>query len=46
MLLLIMLIFALISFTLGAFGVEAKVNWDQLGKAFLVGAIIVSQGLI
>lgn len=43
MLTLIFLVLALVSFCLGAAGVPARVGWDQLGKAFLVAALIVSQ---
>ena len=38
---LICLVLAFISFLLGAFGVSAKVNWDQLGKALVVLAFIL-----
>ena len=38
---LICLILACVSFLLGAFGVPAKVNWDQLGKALVVAAFIL-----
>lgn len=41
-LVLVLLIAALVSFGLGAFGVKAAVSWDQLGKAFLVGALIAN----
>ena len=43
MLTLILLVLALVSFCLGAAGVQARVSFDQLGKAFLVDALIVSQ---
>jgi hypothetical protein len=46
MALLILLIFALVCFTLNAAGVPTKVNLDAAGKAFLTAALIVSQGLL
>jgi hypothetical protein len=41
---LVLLVLALVSFGLGAAGVTARVDWDQLGKAFLVGALIATGG--
>jgi hypothetical protein len=35
---IILAVLALVSFSLGAAGVAARVNWDQLGKALLVAA--------
>jgi hypothetical protein len=40
MIVLILLVLALVSFGLGAANVSASVNWDQLGKALVVGAMI------
>lgn len=46
MLVLILLIFALVCFAINAFNGTSKVNLDSAGKAFLVGALIASRGLI
>ena len=37
---IILLIYSVVSFVLGAFGVAAKVNFDQLGKAFFVASLL------
>jgi hypothetical protein len=36
---------SVIAFALGAFGVAASVNWDQLGKALFVLGFALMQGL-
>ncbi len=38
---LICLICSAVSFFLGAIGIQARVSWDQLGKAFFVLSLIV-----
>lgn len=39
-LVLILLVFALVCFAVNAAAVPSKINLDQAGKAFLVGALI------
>ena len=43
MIVLVCLVVACVSFALGAAGVASRVSWDQLGKAFLVGALIATR---
>lgn len=44
MIVLILLVFALVCFAIHAFHSSGPVNLDAAGKAFLVGALIASQG--
>lgn len=37
---LVCLLLSVICFALGAFGVSARVNFDQLGKAFFVASFL------
>lgn len=36
-----LLLLAVVFFALGALGVQARINWDQAGKAAVVAAFLV-----